>query len=323
MEISKIAAQQLLDEFTKSTVFVTFSDNLSQLILSMPNKSEEKYEIDGVGPDSIGESEVFSIPIRPFSITFNNHFISHSNDLQIVDPEYANYIETLRDKVLLEIENNINLRIGKWDILNYLTSLESELKEIRNNFNMREFEVQSEEGVTDMRPDPLFEIDEFAIYNNSNVKIKIKVPRGLTEIEKHEVLNMDNALSRYWGFQINVIERILRFIEPRKSIIEKTDDYVKVINTLPPQYTLQWTKTDTDLLELIIALHEAGAIQNATRDLTQKEAIQSFSDFFGKEIKDRHKKLNAARYRKKEDPGFIPKIQKALESYYQSLEDKL
>ena len=163
----------------------------------------------------------------------------------------------------------------------------------------------------------------FTFYENLNIKIKIegKGKRSFN-ISGDDFFRKDYTLSRYWDIQIYVIERLIRFLEPRKKVIEITDDYVQVINTLPPQPSLHWTKTDTDLLELIIALIEVGAIQNATKDITQKEAIQVFSDFFGKEIKDQYKKLNAARNRKKEDPGFVNKMQKALEAYYKCLNEK-
>jgi hypothetical protein len=98
---------------------------------------------------------------------------------------------------------------------------------------------------------------------------------------------------------------------------------VKQINSLPAHSEIIWSRSDTDLLELILALYEVGAIQNSTKNLTQKEAIQAFSDFLGKDIKDQYKKLNAARNRKKEDPGFISKLQKALDAYFQALNEKM
>lgn len=88
------------------------------------------------------------------------------------------------------------------------------------------------------------------------------------------------------------------------------------------QGSLRWSKSDTDLLELIMSLYELGAIQNEDKNLTKEEAIQAFSNFFGKEIKDHYKKLNAARNRKKDDPDFLLKLQNALQVYYSNLDKK-
>ena len=134
MKVSNIAAQKLLDEFTKSKVVVTFSDKLIQQTFTLVKNAD--------GSEIIGEPNTFSTKSRPFSITINDQFISPMEESPVPDPQYISYIENLKDKVIVEIENNINLRIGKWEILNYLTNLEFKLKEIRNKFKMEESEVE-------------------------------------------------------------------------------------------------------------------------------------------------------------------------------------
>jgi hypothetical protein len=317
MEVVNIAAQQLLDELTKSKVVVTFSDKVIK-------DTGEVFPKDG------GESFTFDTSYRPFTISINDEFFMSYEDLSFeLAPNYIPHLERLRDNVISEIETNINLRIGKWDILNYLTNLQSELQEIRNKFGISEIKLQSEGGIAFDKSDIPIPEGGFPDYDNSNIEIVTKVKYENDQEDQEppdfcndEIFKRDFILARYWDIQVLAIERLLRFIEPRRSLIEKTDDYAQKISALPTQFTLQWTKSDTDLLELIIALLEVGAIQNATKDLTQKEAIQVFSDFFGKEIKDQYKKLNAARNRKKEDPGFIIKLQKALDTYYQCLNER-
>jgi hypothetical protein len=315
MKVIKAAAQGIIDELTKSKVVVTFSGKIHY---GYPTWSpyDDTYEMEEVDPKETGGLIVKEF--IPFSLSINNEFVSPLKFPFNTDPRYNQHMENLRNQVISEIDSNINLRIGKWDILDYLTNLEFELKEIKNNFKKQELEVLDDTG-NSIKVDRHIEMNDFPIFNNLNIKLDVQ---GITDVSPYEGLYMYYSLSRYWDIQITIIERLLRIIDTRKAIIEKTDDYVKEINSLPSQSSFQWTKTDTDLLELIIALYEVGAIQNATKDLTQKEAIQSFSDFFGKEIKDQYKKLNAARYRKKEDPGFISKLQKALESYYQNLNEK-
>lgn len=315
MKVSNVAAQQLLDELTKSKVVVTISTKVIKKVLRVRvNEGEPNEEI------LKSESKFW-----PYSISINNQFnSSYEESNGEIDQKYAPYMEGLRDNVLAEIDSNINLRNGEWEILNYLSNFEFELKEIRGKFKMDEFTWDEGDGEeTVIQPDASFEKNLFPMYNNSNIEIEYNIiGEEKPEFRISDLYFVDYALCRYWDIQILIIERLIRLIEQRKSIIEKSDDYVQTINSLPTQLKLQWTKTDTDLLELIIALYGAGAIQNATKDLTQKEAIQVFSDLFSKEIKDEYKKLNAARNRKKEDPSFIIKMQKALEAYYQCLNEK-
>lgn len=314
MKISKLAAQKLIDEFTKAKVDVTYS---GESIDGYPQFwfGDESYEI--VPFES--KEERFTKIFEPFSLVINDTFVSPQNFPFKADPKYSPYLNNLRDEVIKEIESNINLRFSKWEILDYLINLEFELKEINKNIVPK-----VEYRFTDKRPEGYIELPirieaiPDTIYENSNIIIK-----EISENILPEDLYLKFALSRYWELQIPIIERLLKIIEIRKAIIEKNDDYVKEIDSLKTQPTLLWSKSDTDLLELIIALYESGAIQNTTKDITQKEAIQVFSDFFGKEIKDQYKKLNAARSRKKEDPGFIIKIQKALEDYYEKLNKRL
>lgn len=326
VEITKIAAEQLIDELTKSKIVVTFDfDTIlaGMGYLRKPDDSKEDYD---------RKKKLYEHKIYGFTININNQFISHVDDpstysVQGADNKYATYINDLRTSVKAEIEKNINLRIGKWEILDYLTFLETELKEIRKNFKFYEEKIIDYSGERTISPNDPFEMDLFSLYDNRNIPIEtISDPPGnpfLMDKNSSSFGLMKMILSRYWDHHINVIDSLLRFIEPRKKVIEVTNDYVKVIDIVSNPQTFNWTRTDTDLLELIIALFESGAIQNTTRNLTQKEAIQIFSDFFGKEIKDQYKKLNAARNRKKEDPGFIIKLQQALDNYYQKLDERL
>lgn len=326
VEITKIAAEQLIDELTKSKIVVTFDfDTIlaGMGYLRKPDDSQEDYD---------RKKKLYEHKIYGFTINFNNQFISHVDDpstysAQGADNKYAIYINDLRISVKAEIEKNINLRIGKWEILDYLTFLETELKEVRKNFKFYEEKIIDYSGERIISPNDPFEMDLFSLYDNRNIQIEtISDPPGhpfLMDKNSSSFRLMEMILSRYWDHHINVIDSLLRFIEPRKKVIEVTNDYVKVLDIVSNPQTFNWTRTDTDLLELIIALFESGAIQNTTRNLTQKEAIQIFSDFFGKEMKDQYKKLNAARNRKKEDPGFIIKLQQALDKYYQKLDERL
>jgi len=127
--------------------------------------------------------------------------------------------------------------------------------------------------------------------------------------------------------QKELIETTIRALS--KELSDKK--YEKLFNqsdatqmNLESSSTINWTKSDTDLLELIIALYEYGAIQNTTKDLTQKDAIMIISSFFGKDdIKDVYKKLNAARMRKKEErANFLSRLAEELNNYYKKQDEK-
>ena len=132
--------------------------------------------------------------------------------------------------------------------------------------------------------------------------------------------HIDLAISPYLNYQNNAVKRIIKYIKPRLKVIKKAKDYV-VINQSNYIPKLHWNKSDTDLLELIVALHESGAIQNSSKDLSQKEAIEFFSEVFQKDIKDPYKKLNSARLRYKDN--FIEKLSDVLGEYYKKQNEKM
>jgi len=285
MKVNDIAAKELVSELTKSKVVVSFSNKLIQEVVNIKGGSDLNADHQQIDSENIVDLKLLNIAFRPFSITINDRFTSTLDyynliDEKSVDSDYELYIEELRNKVINEIEENINLRINKWEILSYLSNLESELKEIRNNFEIPDVVVENEQGTRLIKHDEQFKIGKFPIYENLNIKIQNKYVENDPDLSHSEFLYRDELLSRYWDLQICIIERIIRFIEPREKVIEITDDYVKVINILPGHSSLRWNRSDTDMLELVIALLESGAIQNSTKDLTQKEAIQIFSDFF-------------------------------------------
>lgn len=314
MEINTVATLQFLDELTKAKISVKFH-----------NYRTDAFENKKAWYPSQNT-------FRSFTININNRFFNSVKNTNfdasaITDYKYLWYINDIRNRVFSEINENLKLKIAKSFILNYLTRLESRLIIIRNNFIVSEKEVQSE-LVGNQNIEKINNVKDFQIfYENRNVNIEIRPEDqevyGIVKPDNSERIMMEYTLSQYWDAQINATDSLIRYIEPRKKVIEATDDYSKVIDILPGPNTIIWTKSDTDFLELIISLLEVGAIQNITKDLKQKKAIESFSDFFGINIKDPYKKLNAARFRKKEDLNLIQKMQKALEEYYQGLNKKL
>jgi len=87
--------------------------------------------------------------------------------------------------------------------------------------------------------------------------------------------------------------------------------------------TLKWQKTDTDLLELVTALFESGSITNSTKDLTRKEAINAFLQFFEMEIKDAESKLSRATSRKKDVSQYLTNLKTTFEDYAKAKDERL
>jgi len=86
---------------------------------------------------------------------------------------------------------------------------------------------------------------------------------------------------------------------------------------------LFWTKSDTDLLELVTALYESRSIQNPEKNLTRKEAIALFSKFLNHPIKDVESKLSSATDRKKDISKFLTSLAKEFEEYAKKKDKKL
>lgn len=94
------------------------------------------------------------------------------------------------------------------------------------------------------------------------------------------------------------------------------EDYKKIINAklgIVPISNLEWSGSDTDLLELIVALMETKVI----KDVSRKEVIHSFQHLFNFEIKDAESKLSRARSRKETSSHktFTESLKEAWDGY--------
>ena len=90
----------------------------------------------------------------------------------------------------------------------------------------------------------------------------------------------------------------------------------------PLPSTLLWKANDTDLLELVVALHKDNIIERKDKkELTRKELIEYFSGLFDLQIKDVEGKLTRATNRNDKTP-FLDKLKLAFENYGQEKEEK-
>lgn len=83
-----------------------------------------------------------------------------------------------------------------------------------------------------------------------------------------------------------------------------------------------WNATDTDLLELVAALHKEKIIKrNDKKELTRKELIEYFCGLFNLHIKDVEGKLTKATNRYDKTP-FLDRLKKAFENFGLEKEEK-
>jgi hypothetical protein len=84
---------------------------------------------------------------------------------------------------------------------------------------------------------------------------------------------------------------------------------------MSPPKILHWKKSDTDLLELIVALNEPGSIFCNNSAMTRKQIREFFENLFGMTIKDSESKLSKATDRKRDLAPFLTFLKQTFENY--------
>lgn len=98
---------------------------------------------------------------------------------------------------------------------------------------------------------------------------------------------------------------------------------------IPPQIEkempkMKWHGTDTDLLELIVALLETESLRNMDdRKLSRKEAVKLFEEIFSFQIKDPESKLSRATERKMNYSPFLTALKEAFDKYCRNKSEKI
>ncbi len=305
MKISTIKSETYIKELSESKVEVKFTkeyhngypeyDSLSNKLRIVPVKSKET------------ELGVIEYIYYPFNLTLNNSFHHSPSSVLFGNSEYSKHVDDITQTFVDEIDTNIRMRLGKWDILDYFSLLKLKLRKLSTGFE----ESPNKSSLNDRK-----------IYTNKHQKLSHNDFDAITGTNSYYWI--EYVLTTYWTTQMKSLDRIIEYIEIREQIIERTEDYVRAIEELPMAAgSLVWNKTDTDLLELITSLIESGSIQNRTKDLTRKEAIEIFSNIFNLEIKDAESKLSRATSRKKDVAHFLTTLKETFEDYSQEKDDNL
>ena len=274
MEIATLKSEALFEELTTLNIEIQFSDKVYEGYPWM-NPITDEISITEVSSREIKTTDGKTIawdshPYIPFTVVFNEKYIHPEEKLFYNNWKYSRHLNSLTKNTIEEIDKNIKLRMGIWDILDYFSTIKIRLRDILNEFKQ----------IKNTCPDR-----HEVLYQRSDAPIKTNLPEETCYPTINNWIHF--ALSHFWREQVSCINKIIDYIEIREKIVEKSDDYVKAIADIPVSLgTLIWRKNDTDLLELITALVESGSIQNSTKDLTRKEAIELISQFFNLEIKD-------------------------------------
>ena len=87
------------------------------------------------------------------------------------------------------------------------------------------------------------------------------------------------------------------------------DDIIQKLNEL----NITWNKYEVDLLELLVALDELGAIHIEGKKADRNELYEIFGHLFNTELKNPESQISHAKRRKKEEKHFLENLNQAWE----------
>ena len=122
-------------------------------------------------------------------------------------------------------------------------------------------------------------------------------------------------MNRLCSIEMERIEKEMEH-ERNAAIYQHNRQALTGKNRLPDTPGFNWNGTDTDLLELSVALLKTNTITRKDgKRMTQKELKEAFEKMFGMEIKDAKAKLSNAVQRKKSLAPFLESLATAFEEY--------
>jgi hypothetical protein len=214
------------------------------------------------------------------------------------------YGEYLEEKLTLFIESNNTSYLSalvKSDCFDQLNTLLGKLKLVKSQFYTEKIQDEYSPFFYDALRHPKIDIN----YSDLNKVHDEENDRFVNEL-----------ISFFMNRQNEVIESTIRFLENKIKWLEMINVQSiesNEVNLKPSD--LVWTRSDTDLLELVTALFEIRAINNSQHPLTRKEAIEFFSKFFDRDIKDAESKLSRATERKKNVSPFLASLKESFDNY--------
>lgn len=229
---------------------------------------------------------------------------------------------------IFALVNQVNeLYYSENDQQNYSSTLINifyeEMKMLIPDFSMSDIENQESDDLED--------ISIYDRYNFNTLKQELAALEGNSQKRKHIIDTLidfeQKHVSKQQYAHIHTRFDDLEFVKLCKIELKRYPEERSNNENLVYKQDLllkyNWKATDTDLLELITALHKNESIQrNDGKNLTRKELIEYFQQIFGLEIKDAEGKLTRATNRKINMTPFLDNLKVAFENYAEEKEDK-
>lgn len=139
------------------------------------------------------------------------------------------------------------------------------------------------------------------------------IPNDLKKYDKNNSY-YEYVLSEFFAHQKQMVGKIL-------FEIRSYNVYTKMKTTTVQH--LNWKGSDTDLLELIVALLEKDSLRdNNDKKMTRKDAIKLFEGIFQMEIKDPESKLSRVSARNTGSLHYLDHLKAAYDDYLKRKEEK-
>lgn len=170
-------------------------------------------------------------------------------------------------------------------------------------------------------------IETFDLNNTENKNQIEQIISGLSE----KIETKKAFIIKYMDDEIRAINYQIRDRDITRIIDKLTSHRNRLWNNRPSPTAnemkeeriknspLIWGKSKTDLLELIIALYGIKCFDNSEKNLTQKETIEIFAQFFNIEIKYADSLLSHATDRSKDLSPFLTSLGKSFDDYVKRL----
>jgi len=144
------------------------------------------------------------------------------------------------------------------------------------------------------------------------------------EPRKRSVMREARTLTKNFEKECQLeIERLHKKLELElKAAAIKTTEIPESVTEKPLPSALTWKANDTDLLELVAALHKENIIvRKDKKPMSRKELIDFFSQLFDLQINNVEVKLARATNRNEKTP-FLDRLRAAFENYAEEKDEK-
>ena len=153
--------------------------------------------------------------------------------------------------------------------------------------------------------------EQYFIRNNKTIRLNIEIYHYF----------FDNKFSTNYDTTVATIRAYIKLIEYLKNEISKLNNEEQNMKTISPfqkETQLNWTGSKTDLVELIYALHNVGAINSGTAEI--KDIAVSCEQMFNIDLGDYYHSFVEMRNRKINPTKFLDKLKDKLVQYMNSLD---